>query len=260
MSVRLENVTKCVRVQGVEKALFSGLNLNIEPGARIGILAPPKSGKTTLTKLIAGTERLDGGKIRKDMSVSWPIPMSDFAVAHSSIAWNVRSVARIYGVRNRDFIDQVAKFGGLTEMINTPMEKCPPYVRGQLGFAVGIAMDFDLYLFDNLIVPPRKEFKEEALGYLRERTEGKAILLVTGVAQSVADCCDMSYVLEGGQLTPFPDVKQGVEYFKAMLKAAKDLQNAQQEQQGVTDDDKDAMSEEYDRSVEFVQAGIGDLM
>ena len=260
MSVCLTNVTKLVKVQGEQKPLFFGLNLQIERGAHVGVLALPKSGKTTLIRLVAGLARPDGGEIRRDMSVSWPIPMTDFAVGHSSIAWNVRSVARIYGVKDENFVGRVAELGGLTDLVNTPIEKCPVYARGQLGFAIGIAMDFDLYLFDNLIVPSRKEFKDEALEHLRERTDGKAILLATSALQSVVDCCDIAYVLENGQLTPFQSVKEGADYFKALQKAEAERKKAALEQQSGGDEGRDTASEEYDRAVELVQAGAADLL
>jgi capsular polysaccharide transport system ATP-binding protein len=259
MSVRLEKVTKAVIVQGRSTLLFDQLDLEIEPTSRIGILALPKSGKTTLLQLICGTARPDSGRIQRDMVISWPIPKGDYMVPTSSIAWNLRSLARIYGVRDRDFVERIGQLSGLTKFLNLPFSQCPPQLRSQLTFAAGIGMDFDLYLFDNQPVPPKKEFKEKALGHLRERTAGKAIVVATSAHAVIADICDSVYVLEEGRVTHFPDAQSGVEHFKEMQKAEAERQKEQQERQSFEDDSQDSASEEGDRSVEMLGAALSDL-
>jgi capsular polysaccharide transport system ATP-binding protein len=259
MSVRLENVTKLVRVGGRSHVLFDRIDLEIGPTSHIGILALPKSGKTTLLRMICGMEQPDSGRIRKDMRVSWPIPSSDFAVASSSIAWNIRSMGRIYGVRDRDFVQRVGELGGLTKHLNLPLGQCPPLLRTQLAFAVGIGMDFGLYLFDNQAASPKKEFRAMAIESLRKRTEGRALLLATSAPNAVADICDSVYVLEQGRVTHFPDPEEAVEHFKTLLKAEKERQKEQREQEDPDDEYPDMASEEGDRSVEVVAAALSDF-
>jgi capsular polysaccharide transport system ATP-binding protein len=259
MNVRLENVTKFVTVHGRSIMLFDQLDLEIERTSRIGILALPKSGKTTLLRMICGTERPDSGRIRRDMTISWPIPNGDFMVPASSIAWNMRSLARIYGVRDRVFVERVRQLSGLTKYMNLPFSQCPPPMRGQLTFAAGIGVDFDLYLFDNQAVPQRKEFKDKGLEYLRQRTEGKAILVATSGPPQVAGICDSIYVLERGRVTHFPEAKAGIEYFKALQKAEAERQKERQEQQDSDDDVPDTTSGEGDQSAEMLGAALSDF-
>jgi iron(III) transport system ATP-binding protein len=45
------------------RSVLGGVDLEVEDGALVAILGPSGSGKTTLLRLIAGFERLDGGKI-----------------------------------------------------------------------------------------------------------------------------------------------------------------------------------------------------
>lgn len=259
MTVRLENVTKTVRVGGKPRVLFNGLNMEIGSHERIGVLGLPKSGKTTLLRLICGTARPDSGRIQSDSNISWPIPSADFIVPNSSLAWNIRSFARFYGIKDRDFPRRVGELGDLSQFLNLPLSRCPPYARQQLGFAVGIAMDFDLYLFDNQIIPPRKEFREQALGFLAERTEGKAVLLATGAAPVVAERCDTAYVLEHGSVTHFADPNEAAEYFKGLLKAENERKKAVEGQERTAEDVADTTSEEEERSVELVQAAVADV-
>jgi capsular polysaccharide transport system ATP-binding protein len=259
MSIRLENVTKAVTVQGRQRLLFDQLALEIERRSRIGILALPKSGKTTLLRMICGTDRPDSGRIERGMTTSWLIPSGDFMVPYSSIAWNMRSLARIYGVRGGDLVERVGQVGGLAKYLNLPYSQCPPQLRGQVTFAAGVSMDFDLYLFDNQAVPPKKGVKEKALEVLRARTEGKAILVATSAPAAVADICETIYVLEQGRVTHFPEAEAGIDHFKELLKAEAERQKDQQDRQILDEEGQDSSSDEGDRSAEMLGAALSDL-
>ena len=59
----LENITKSFG----EKVLFENINLTIAKGQKIALIAKNGTGKTTLLKVIAGTESVEGenAKIQK---------------------------------------------------------------------------------------------------------------------------------------------------------------------------------------------------
>jgi capsular polysaccharide transport system ATP-binding protein len=254
MSVRLENVTKTVSEKGRPRVLFDRINLEIGRAARVGVLALPKSGKTTLLRIICGIERPDSGRIDRETKTSWLIPSGEFLVPSSSIAWNLRSLARIYGVKDRNFVERIGQLSGLQKYLNTPWSQCPPALRNQLTFAVGIGMDFQLYLFDNQLVPPRKEFKEIALEHLRARTEGKSVFVATSAPAAIADFCESIYVLEQGRVTHFPEAKAAVEHFKAMQKAEAERQKELQERQNSGENDQGPASGEEDAALDVVAA------
>jgi ABC-type polysaccharide/polyol phosphate transport system ATPase subunit len=176
------------------------------------------------------------------------------------LAWNIRWLARAYGVKDPDFARTVAKIGAFEDYVNGPLAKAPQSVRPQLGFAVGIAMDFDLYLFDQQAVPQIKEYKDAGLVHLKERTAGKAILVATSLPQMVLDCCEQAFVLERGRLTPFADLKEGVDYFKAMQKADADKQKEAAANKKADDGEGESVSDENEKGVELVQAAIGDII
>jgi ATP-binding cassette subfamily F protein uup len=61
---------KLVEVDGLAKALggrtlFTGLNVVLRPGTRLGLVGPNGSGKTTLLRLLAGEIEPDSGEIRR---------------------------------------------------------------------------------------------------------------------------------------------------------------------------------------------------
>jgi capsular polysaccharide transport system ATP-binding protein len=219
MTIRLENLRMGVRTKDGSCNLFDGLDLCIEPGAHVGILGLPKSGKTTLLRLMSGTEWNYAGRITHGMTCSWPIPFESFFLSSSSIAWGLRWVARLYGVKDPNFAGRVAGMAQAGPFINMTQSECPGPVRQQLAFALPLALDFDLYLFDNICVPGSKEYKEIGKKLLADRTAGRAIVIATGNEGEVAAYCQSAYVLENGQGRYFPDVQEGVKYFKELKKA-----------------------------------------
>ena len=59
-----------IEINGLKKAfgdklLIDDLNLQIPPGAIVGVIGPNGAGKTTLFKMLAGTEEPDSGEIRR---------------------------------------------------------------------------------------------------------------------------------------------------------------------------------------------------
>ncbi len=67
----LENITKSYG----EKVLFRNIDLNIDKGQKIGLIAKNGTGKTTLMRVIAGREGSEGENakiiLRKDIKIGW---------------------------------------------------------------------------------------------------------------------------------------------------------------------------------------------
>ncbi len=74
----LENITKSYG----EKVLFGGLNLHIDKGQKIGLIAKNGTGKSTLLRVIAGKEGSEGENaeivLRKDIRIGWLDQEPDF--------------------------------------------------------------------------------------------------------------------------------------------------------------------------------------
>src|SRR5918912_4446853 len=45
------------------RAVLRGLEMNVNPGARIGLIGGNGAGKSTLLRILAGSEEVDGGEV-----------------------------------------------------------------------------------------------------------------------------------------------------------------------------------------------------
>jgi len=241
---------------GAQGPLFDGLNVEVGDGARVGVLGGPKSGKTTLLRLICGTMTTHEGVIERSSRVSWPIPMGNFLVVRSSVAQNIDFIARLYGIRDKTFSRCVAQMVDIAEFLDRPLQTCPRFVRPRLALALGIALEFDMYLFDGALAAADKPFKEKAAEIVAGRVAGRGYVLASAAPGEVEQNCDSVYILEAGQATYFADAKAGTEYFKKLLAAEKQKQRlAEQEaKQSTENDDED----EGPGDIDLVAAGIAD--
>jgi ABC-type polysaccharide/polyol phosphate transport system ATPase subunit len=231
LSVEFQGVGKLVRVGGTPRVLFRDLNFRIEPGVRVVIFGLPKSGKSTLLRMICGVERADSGFIERTSSVSWPMPLSSYLSKNSTVAANIKFMTRLYGFSGEDIVREIAEIGEISEFLNEKLSQCPKFVPSQLAFALGIGLRFEICLFDNRLAPVGKEFKPKALEIIKSLGPQRAIVLATKLPKEGADICDTVFVLENEGVTRFQDAEQGLEHFQAMLS-----QETSEEQQTVGDE------------------------
>jgi capsular polysaccharide transport system ATP-binding protein len=94
--LQLEGVSKSFTKNGITREVLSGIDATFLPGDAVGILGRNGAGKSTLMKILAGVEHPTTGRVRRRMSVSWP--MGYDAAVHGALtgADNARFIARLY--------------------------------------------------------------------------------------------------------------------------------------------------------------------
>jgi capsular polysaccharide transport system ATP-binding protein len=216
LSIEFRDVFKRARGKGAQGYFFRDLNFRIELGMRIGILGLPRSGKSTLLRMICGSDHPDGGTIERNLSTSWPIPLNTFLLNHSSVASNIRFVAQLYGDGSVRKIREVAELVDITDSLNVTLSKCTPVVKRRLTFGMGVGFGFDVYLFDERVAAVDKDFQKRAMEIFKSLVPGHATVIATAASKGMADQCDTLYVLQDGTLTLWPDIKQGIRYFESL--------------------------------------------
>src|SRR3954471_8620591 len=106
------NIYKEYRRGSYCKRVLNDVNLVVEPGDRIALLGRNGAGKSTLIKLIGGVEVPTSGKIRREMSVSWPLGFGGGFQGSLTGYDNARFIGRIYGMdydEIRDFVEEFSQ-------------------------------------------------------------------------------------------------------------------------------------------------------
>jgi len=207
MSIELINISKSFVTLGRRRTVFRNFNLTIPKGLNLGVIGPNGSGKTTLLSMVAGGLQPDSGRIRRSMTVSWPIGYGGGVSTQATGIVNCRFLARLYGKDPKTIIDFVTDFTELGEYLTWPVKTYSSGMRSRLNFALSMAIDFDCTLVDEGMGAGDQFFRAKAEALIEERRKRTSFVLVTHNLPEVIQHCDKVLVLGG----PEPELCDNVE-------------------------------------------------
>ena len=204
--IMLDGVSKVYRTRNGRKTVLYNVTVTFEAGHNFGILGVNGAGKSTLIRLLAGSEEPDRGVIRRYARVSFPLGFGGTFHGALTGSENVAFIARVYGARIRRTIDYVEAFAELGEYFTMPVNTYSAGMRARLAFATCLAIDFDVYLIDEVTEIGDQRFRRKCAEAFRERTLRSDIILVTHNAHTLRQYCDRGAVLSNGRLALYGDV------------------------------------------------------
>jgi capsular polysaccharide transport system ATP-binding protein len=211
-----EGVTKSYPMGHGRKQVLRGLDFQIGRGERVGFLGRNGSGKTTLIKLLGGVEMPTSGKIKREMSVSWPLGFGGGFQGSLTGYDNARFIARIYGYDYSEIRDFVEDFTELGIQLKMPVKTYSSGMRARLAFALSLAIEFDCYLIDEIIMVGDANFHHKCHTELFEKRSDRALVFASHSPELVREFCDRALVLDRGHGTVYPDVNQALEVYTAL--------------------------------------------
>jgi capsular polysaccharide transport system ATP-binding protein len=181
-------------------------NATFEASHNFGILGVNGAGKSTLIRLLAGSELPDRGAVRRSGRVSFPLGFGGTFHGALSGRENAAFIARIYGAAMRPTIGYVEDFAELGEYFEMPVNTYSAGMRARLAFAACLAIDFDLYLIDEVTEVGDQRFRRKCAEAFRARMAHSDIILVTHNPQTLRQYCDRGAILANGALSLYEDI------------------------------------------------------
>ena len=214
--IHCENVTKTYPMGSGRKQVLKGLDLQIAPGEHVGFLGRNGAGKTTLIKLLGGVEMPTTGKIRRSMSVSWPLGFGGGFQGSLTGYDNARFISRIYGHAYSEIRDFVEDFTELGPQLKMPLKTYSSGMRARLAFALSLAIEFDCYLIDEVIMVGDANFHHKCNYELFQKRGDRALVLASHSPELIREFCDRALVLHNGLGTLYSDVDEALEVYEAL--------------------------------------------
>jgi len=208
-----EALTKSYPMGSGRKQVLKGIDLQIAPGEKIGLLGRNGAGKTTLIKLLGGVEMPTSGRVRRRMSVSWPLGFAGGFQGSLTGYDNARFIARIYGQEYRQIRDFVEDFSGLGRQLKMPVKTYSSGMRARLAFALSLAIEFDCYLIDEIILVGDQNFSRKCHHELFEKRSDRAMILASHSPDTVRTMCNRAMIINNTQATAYDDVNLAVDNY-----------------------------------------------
>ena len=206
-------ITKTYRVHKGMRKVLDDINLAVAPGQKLGILGRNGAGKSTLIKILGGVETPTAGRVERTMSVSWPLAFTGAFQGSLSGLDNLRFICRIYGLdyaTTRSFIDDFAELG---RQLQEPVKTYSSGMRARLAFALSIAIEFDCYLIDEVIMVGDARFQDRCKEELFTKRADRALVLVSHDMNFIRDVCDYAGVIHDGRLTMCDSVTSAIDHY-----------------------------------------------
>ena len=218
--IMLENIYKSYPLpHGKKRTLFTDLSLVFRPGINMGILGLNGQGKSTLMRLISGSEKPDKGRVTRMGRISWPIGFAGGFNGSLTGRENMRFTCRIYGEDIKRVTSFVENFSELGPYMDMPVKSYSSGMKSRLAFGLSMAIGFDFYLIDEGYSVGDASFQARAEKIFMERKKDATLLVVSHSASTIKKNCDNAIVLNEGQVWEYDTLD-------AALKSYTDITNA----------------------------------
>ncbi len=214
--IRGIDISKDFKAHQGTRRVLDRVNFQVHRGQKLGILGRNGAGKSTLIKIIGGVEFPTSGHVERSMSVSWPLAFSGAFQGSLTGLDNLRFIARIYGLpyeATRRFVDDFAELGS---QLAEPVRTYSSGMRSRLAFALSIAIEFECYLIDEVIMVGDARFHQRCREELFDRRSDRALIIVSHDMNFIRDTCDTGAVIHDGKLTMFDGVNEAASFYDAL--------------------------------------------
>ena len=215
--ISVEALSKVYPTRQGPYVVLDKIDLEVRPGQKIGIMGQNGVGKSTLIRLISGAEYPTAGRIRRGMTVSWPLAFGGTFQPKLTGFDNLRFICRIYGVQYASVLPFVEDFTELGVFLREPVDHYSLGMRARLAFALSLAIEFDCFLIDEVIAVGDSRFHERCRIELFEKRRDRAYILVSHDMAAIKAYCESALVLADRKLHSFGSVDEAHAWYQATL-------------------------------------------
>lgn len=206
--ISMPNTMRCVEAINITKIFegdhgshraLDGISFRVGAGERMGILGPNGSGKSTLIKILSGILLPTTGEIRRGLRLSWPLALGGGFEGQLTGSDNVKFLCRLYDLPFDETFEYVAEFSELGKHMNMPVRFYSDGMRMRLAFALSLAMEFECYLVDEVILVGDRRFQIKCHDELFGRRAHCGMIMAVHDVGVIKDYCQSALILKNGR-------------------------------------------------------------
>jgi capsular polysaccharide transport system ATP-binding protein len=178
---------------------LDGVSFRVGASERMGILGHNGSGKSTLIKILSGVLLPTSGEIRRGLKLSWPLALGGGFEGQLTGYDNVRFLSRLYDLPFKETFDYVVDFSELGKQMYMPVRFYSDGMRMRLAFALSLAMNFECYLIDEVILVGDRRFQLKCHDELFGRRQHCGMIMAVHDAGVIKEYCQSALILKAGR-------------------------------------------------------------
>lgn len=228
IAVKVENVSKIFRIYdrpsdrlkeafSIRRQKFhsdypalNDVSFNVKKGEFLGIVGRNGAGKSTLLKILSRELTPSSGNVTVNGKVSLLQLGVGFDPELTGLD-NARFASKLLGysdVELENMLEEIVAFADIGEFIHHPVKTYSSGMYSRLSFAVGINIDPDILIADEVLSVGDMRFSQKCLRKMREfKEQGKTVIFVSHDIQSVTAFCDTAMWIKDGAIFMHGDAK-----------------------------------------------------
>ncbi len=211
--IEFKKVSKFYDTKNGKNIILDNISFKFPDHKNIGVLGVNGAGKSTLLRLIAGSEYPNSGKIIRKGRYSWPLGFTGSFHDTLTGVENLRFACRIYDADVKYVTEYVRDFSELGKYIEEPIRTYSSGMRSRLAFALSMAIDFDVYLVDEIMGVGDKGFQKKCHDAFDEKRESSSVIIVSHSMKTIRDYSDVAILLTGEKLEIHDDVDEAIDLY-----------------------------------------------
>jgi capsular polysaccharide transport system ATP-binding protein len=206
-TIRALDIVKEFHTEMGIRRVLNGVSFSVGKGERMAILGRNGAGKSTLIQILSGLQRPTGGRIERGLRMSWPLALAGGFEGELTGYDNIRFIARIYGGPFHEIYEYVDDFTELGDQLHIPVRFYSSGMRMRLAFALSLAIDFECFLIDEVILVGDQRFQQKCHFELFENRQHCAMILATHSLEVMKSFCSSALILKAGRGKVFTDLE-----------------------------------------------------
>jgi len=200
----------------VVKAL-DGVDLELRPGDRLGIMGLNGAGKTTLLRVMAGVYEPTRGHCVSQGSIS---TLYDVRVGMDRDATGYENIflrGLLQGLKPSEIrarLDEIVAFAELESFLHLPVHTYSAGMTVRLAVAMAITINPQILLMDEWIGFGDRRFMDRVESLLNDKIQNCEIYALASHSESLLrDVCNRGVVLEGGRIVFDGAIEQAIAHY-----------------------------------------------
>lgn len=201
------------------------VSFSVRTGETIGLIGRNGCGKSTLFRVLAGIFRPDRGTLVRHCDRVSLLALNVGFDPNLSGADNLIISCMFLGASRREaraMYDEIVEFSELEDFIDEPLKTYSSGMVARLGFSIGLKMQADLLLIDEVLGVGDSAFREKATRAMKQRINSdQAVILASHSDNTILELCERVIWLENGEVQQQGDPAEVIKAYQRHIRSVK---------------------------------------
>lgn len=208
--IALDNVTRLQRSESATLLLLTEVSEHFGRDERVGILATPGTGKSSIARMLSGIEKPDSGHIYREGKTSWPIGFAGGFHPELTALQNITFLANLVGQDPLESIAFCTEFADLGDSMNKKLKAFSSLERAMMSYAFSLSVPCDMYIADEVIGQGDTDMRARCSAMLDQRLEKAGLIFLSKNPSQLQKHCTRFLVLIESKLVPCESLDIGI--------------------------------------------------